>query len=187
VQIFGSDSNAGLAGNPRSKNANAYFVGGTGDAMAQVFRRNFPTERVGVFAQAPVYNRQAQADSAIDQLQLRQTQLTTQKDLNQVQVDVLNSVVALQQARARSEAAVKNRVLSQQLLDAEQKKYLLGASTPYNVVQQQRDLEAAQSAEISALVAYSNARVALDQTVGATLEANHVSIVSAREGRVPKP
>jgi outer membrane protein len=95
-------------------------------------------------------------------------------------------VVALRQARARYDAAVKNRVLQQQLFDGEERRYNLGASTPYNVIQQQRDLVAAQSAEMAALVSYCTARIALDQTLGRTLEVNHVSIGEAREGRVPR-
>ena len=176
-----------LAPGQRGQTADPYFVGGVSNALGQIFRRNFPTERIGAFVQAPIGNHQAQADYGIDQLQLRQTQLTTQRDLNQVGVDVANSVVALQQARVRYDAAVKNRNLVQELHDAEQKKLSLGASTPYNVIQQQRDLVAAQSAEISALVAYSTARVALDQALGATLEVNHVSIAEARAGKVASP
>jgi hypothetical protein len=38
---------------------------------------------------------------------------------------------------------------------------------------------------VAALVAYSTARVALDQTLGATLERNHVSIEAAKNGRLP--
>jgi outer membrane protein len=190
LQVFGAESQAGLAGTPKTvtaagvtETANPYFIGGIGTALSQVFQRNFPTERIGAFIQAPVFNRQAQADAGIDQLQLRQTQLTTQRDLNQVAVDVSNYVVALRQARARYAAAAQNRILQQQLLDAEQEKFSLGASTPYNVIQQQRDVAAAQSTEIAALAAYGNARVALDQTLGTTLETNHVSIEDARAGK----
>ncbi len=188
---FGYEGQAGLAGTARTvgsgrfaQTANPYFVGGVGDALGQVFRRDFPTEVVGAAFSAPLRNRQAQADYGIDQLQLRQTQLGVQKDLKQAQVDVLNAVVALQQSRARYDAAVRNRVLAQQLLEAEQKKYALGASTPYNVIQQQRDLATAQSTEIAAMVTYSNARVSLDQTLGTTLETNHVAIAEARAGKV---
>ena len=136
--------------------------------------------------QVPIHNRQAQGDYGIDQLSLRQTQLTNQKDISQVQVDLLNSVVALQQARARYEAAVRNSTLQKQLLDAEQKKYALGASTPYNVTQVQRDLAAGLSSEIAALVAWSNARISLDQILGTTLETNHISIDEARTGKVAR-
>jgi outer membrane protein len=188
VQAFGGETQAGLAGVPKpGLGANPYFIGGISTALDQVFRRDFPTQRIGAVAQIPIHNRQAQADYGIDQLQLRQSQLTTQKDLNQVTVDVSNYVVALQQARSRYEAAGKNRVLAQQLLDAEQEKFTLGTSTPYNVIQQQRDLANAQATEISTLVAYSNARLALDQTLGATLEANHISIDDVRAGKVSRP
>jgi outer membrane protein len=188
VQVFGGESQAGLAGVPKpGLGANPYFIGGISSALDQVFRRNFPTEHIGIIAQVPVGNRQAQADYGIDQIQLRQTQLSTQKDLNQVAVDVSNYVVALQQARSRYQAAGKNRVLAQQLLDAEREKFTLGTSTPYNVIQQQRDLATAQATEISAEVAYSNARLALDQTLGTTLESNHISIDDARSGKVARP
>jgi outer membrane protein len=101
-------------------------------------------------------------------------------------VDVSNGVIAVRQARARHEAAVKNRELQQQLLDAEQRKFLLGASTPYNVTQQQRDLAAAAATEVSSLASYQAARMSLDQTLGITLEANHVSIDEARAGKVER-
>jgi len=188
-----SESAAGLSGQPRTvvssfgvQTANPYFDGGIGNALGQVFRRNFPTNRVASFFQAPVHNDQAQADYAIDQLQLRQSQVQLGKDLNQVAVDISNYAVAMRQARARYSAAVQTRILQQQLLDAEQKKLAGGASTPFNVVQQQRDLVTAQSAEIAALVDFSNARVALDQTLGLTLERNHISIEEARNGKVAR-
>lgn len=188
-----SESAAGLAGQPRTvvssfgvETANPYFNGGIGTALGQVLRRNFPTNRVAAYFQAPLHNDQAQADYAIDQLQLRQSQIQLSKDLNQVAVDVSNYAVAMRQARGRYRAAVQTRILQQQLLDAEQKKLAGGASTPFNVVQQQRDLVTAQSAEIAALVDYSNARVALDQTLGVTLERNHIAIDEARNGKVAR-
>lgn len=197
---FATASQAGLAGTPRTailpgegpggtnliETADPYFAGGLGNALGQVFRRNFPSQRAGGVFIATLRNQTAQADYAIDQLQLRQSQLQNQKDLNQIVVDVSNQVTALRQARVRYEAAVKNRILEQQLFEAEQKKFALGASTTFNVVTQQRDLATAQSNEIAALVTYSNARVALDQVLGTTLDENHVSIREALSGRVAR-
>ena len=110
--------------------------------------------------------------------------MTTEKSVKQIQVDISNSVVALRQARARYDAAVHNRILAKDLFDAEQKKFTLGASTPYNVIQQQRDLTAAQSSELAALVTYTIARITLDQTLGTTLESNQISIKDAQAGKV---
>lgn len=189
--VFAGASAAGLAGTPRpavvGPGADPYLVGGVGTALGQVFRRNFPSENVGAGMLLPINNRQAQADHGIDQLQLRQTELGLQKDLNQAHVDVMNALVAMQQARARYDAAVLNRELARQLLDSEQKKFAIGSSTPFNVVRQQRDLTNTLSAQISALVTYNNARIALDQTTGQTLEANHVVIAEARTGKVARP
>lgn len=183
---FASTSQQGLAGTPRSNGGSkpdAYFLGGLGTALGQSLRRNFPSVNGGAYFQAPVGNRQALADQAIDQLQLRQTELGVRKSANQVQVDLMNAVVAIEQARARYQAAAKSRELAALLLEAEQKKFQLGSSTPFNVVQQQRSLTAAQSSETAALVAYRNARTGLDQALGTTLEAHHITIESSLAGR----
>jgi outer membrane protein TolC len=189
AQAFATKSNAGTAGAPhvvQGRTANPYFVGGMGTALGEIFRNNFPSQSIGAFGQIQIYDRQAEADYAIDQLQLRQQQLTTARDFNQAQVDVTNAVVALRQARARHDAGVQNRILQEQLLDAEQKKFNLGASTSYNVIQQQRDLATARAAELGALVTYEGARINLDQMTGATLEANHISLSEAHEGKVER-
>jgi outer membrane protein TolC len=190
---FGSASAAGVSGKGQPVSFQGftlapeqYFVGGIGNALAQIFRRNFPTEVAGVFYSQPIHNRQAQADYGIDQLSLRQTQLIQAKDFKQAEVDVMNAVTALRQARAKYEAAEHAQKLDEQLFDAETKKFNLGASTPYDVVTQQRDLEGAKSTKLAALLTYSNAKVALDQALGRTLETNHIVIGEARTGKVAR-
>lgn len=167
--------------------ANPYVVGNISTALGQMIRRDFPTESVGGYLAPTLRNRTAQADYAIDQLNLRQSELENQRSTNQIAVDVSNQVIGLQQARVRYQAAVQNRILEQQLLQAEQKRFSLGASTTFLVVQQQRDLATAQSSEVAALVAYSNARVTLDQTLGTTLDSSHVTVAEAQNGRVNRP
>ena len=162
------------------------LIGGVGTALGQTAKRHFPSESAGAFFAPTLRNRQAQADESIDQLSLRQQELENQRSVNQVSVDVSNQFVGLQQARIRYQAAVKNRVLEEQLLSAEQKKFSLGASTTYNVVQQERDLATAQSTEVASLVAYSQARVALDQTVGTTLKSNNISIDEVTKGKISR-
>ena len=187
VQGFASASNSGLAGAPHTVNGqapNGFLVGGTGTALRQVFGRDYPTESIGVFASASIGNRQAQADHGIDQLSLRQSQLTTTATRNQVEVDVTNSVVALRQARARYDAAHANLQLQQELLDGEQKKFALGESTSFNVIQQQRDLATAKASELGALVTYQSARINLDSITGTIIEASGVTLSEAKTGHV---
>jgi outer membrane protein len=97
---------------------------------------------------------------------------------------VRNTYIALEQDRARVEAASKARELQQQTFDAEQKKYQLGASTVYLVIQTQRDLIAAQSTELRALADLAEAKANYERAVGRTLEVNRVNIADAKTGEV---
>ena len=105
-------------------------------------------------------------------------------------MDVQNALIAVNQARAQYQAAVKGRVLQEQTLDADQKKLALGATTVYQVIQDQRDLTNAAAAEVSAQAAYAAARVQLDVATGTTLQSNRVQFDEAKTGRVsaaPQP
>jgi outer membrane protein len=186
LQASAGTSQAGLAGSNPQGVANSYYVGGIGTALGQVFRRNFGSNNASLVFVAPLGNNQAQADFAIDQLQLRQTQLATHKDFAQVQVDIMNAVFAMQQARAQYEASFHNRILQEQLFAGEQKKYAAGTETPFLVTQQQRDLINAQSQELAALVAYSSARISLDLTRGTILQTYHISIADTLAGGASK-
>jgi outer membrane protein TolC len=187
AQVFATVTSSGLAGAPHlvsGVSPDPYFVGGTGTALRQVFGRNFPTQNIGVFASMSLGNRQAQADFGIDQLQLRQDQLSASGARNQVEVDVTNSVVALRQARARYQAAHANTVLQQQLVDGEQKKFEAGESTSFNVVQMQRDLATAKATELAAVVSYESAKINLDAITGTLVEANGITLQEVKSGQV---
>ena len=163
-----------------------YFIGGYGTVMGQLLRRNFPDYGFGVQLNIPIRKRSAQADYVRDALTLRQQELREQRLINQVRVDVENTLIALTQARALYEAALKERILQEQTLEAEQKKYALGASTVFFVIQYQRDLAQAQSIEVASLAAYAKARVGLEQATGQTLAVNNIIIDEARQGRISR-
>jgi outer membrane protein len=179
--------NNGLAGQLALPTANPFFIGGFGTAMSQVFSRNFPNYSIGLQLSIPLRNRAARGDMVMDQVSLRQQEISQQRLINGIRVDVRNALIALEQAKASYEAAVKARTLAEEVLDAEQKKYALGASTIFFVIQYQRDLAQARSNEVAAESAYAKARVQLDQATGDTLTANHISIDEAMKGRVSQP
>ena len=174
----------GLIQNPPI--ADPFFVGGYGTVLAQLFGRNFPTYSVGLNLTIPLRNRAAQANVATASLNLRQNQLFLQRQINQIRVDVQNAITAVNQARAQYEAAVKGRVLQEQTLDADQKKLALGATTVYQVIQDQRDLTTAAAAEVTAQATYAGARVQLDVATGSTLANNNVEFDEAKAGHVSK-
>jgi outer membrane protein len=190
LQAFAEVTNNGLTGDLTALGALqpgvAYLAGGYGNLLAQIARRNFPNYSAGFSLNIPIRNRAAQSDYVTSLLEIRQNELNLQKNINQIQVDVQNAVIGLQQARARYDAAVKARVLQQQTLEADQKKNALGASTIYQVVQDQRDLASAASSVTQAMANYTHARIALDQALGTTLEANNVSLDEALSGKVSR-
>ena len=176
-----------LAPQPRNPNSvDSFFLGGYGTVLSQLFSRNFPDYAIGVQLTIPLRNRAAQADMVHDQLALRQQEIRQKQLGNQVEVEVQNALIAVQQARARYQAAVKSRIFQEQTFEGEQGKYELGASTSYFVIQAQRDLAAARSSEIAALSAYNKARTDLDKATGQTISANGIVIEEARRGRVSR-
>jgi outer membrane protein TolC len=173
---------------PRNpNNINPFFLGGYGTVLGQLFGRNFPDYSAGLQLTIPLRNRAAQADYATAQLQLRQAELEYQRQINNVRVDVQNALIALQQARAQYMAAEKTRVLQEQTLDAEQKKYALGASTVFLVIQAQRDLATAEGNRVQALDAYARARTQLDLALGNVLDAYGIRLEEAQKGVVSRP
>ena len=193
LQAFVDLTNNGLTGtqNPLCGGrsfclADNYVVGGYGNFLGEVFRRNYPSYSAGFSVNIPFRNRAAQADYVTDQLSLRQSELQLQRSESQVRVDVKNAVIGLQQARARYETAVATRVLAQQTLDAEEKRFSFGQSTIPLVVQAQRDLAADQTAEIQAMANYTHAKIAFDEAIGQSLEVNHIQMEEAASGRVAR-
>jgi len=159
---------------------------GFGDAMSSAFHNNFPDYQVSLNVQIPIRNRSAQADNQRSILTQRQLEAQLQQLKNAALLDVRNTYIALAQDRARVEAAAKARELQQQTFDAEQKKYQLGASTVYLVIQTQRDLIFAQSTELRALADLVEAKANYERAVGRTLESNRVTIADAKSGEAER-
>ncbi len=124
----------------------------------------------------------------MDQLKLRTEELQLQRSLNQIRVEVKNAVIGLQQARVRYQTAVDTRVLAEQSLDAEQKRFQYGAtgSDVTTVIQAQQDLANDQSLEVQAMAAYTHAKIAFDQSLGQTLDVNRIKWEEALSGRVER-
>jgi outer membrane protein len=157
---------------------------GFGTAQNQLFQSKFPDFQVSLNLQLPLRNRSAQADSTRAILTQRQLEAAVQQLKNNALLDVRNTYIALEQDRARVEAAIKARELQQQTFDAEQKKYQLGASTVYNVILTQRDYVTAQGTELRALADLVEAKANYERAVGRTLEVNRVTIADAKGGQV---
>jgi outer membrane protein len=157
---------------------------GFGDAFSNLFNSSAPDKGVAINIQIPLGNRAAQATQLRSRLEYRQSQLALKSLENQIAITVRNDAFTLQQNRGRVAAAQKARELAAQTLDAEQKKYNLGASTYLAVLQDERDLAAAESALVAAMTNYAKSKVLLDRDTAQTLERNNIKLDEAVTGAI---
>jgi len=176
--------NGGTAINCVPDTTNGRRVRGYGGAFGDAFDQTNPDKGVAVSLTIPIRNRAAQADQVRSELEYRQAEMRLQQVQNQIGIEVRNAAFALQQNRARVDAARSARELQVQNLDAEQKRYALGASTNTLVLQAQRDLATSEANLVAAMAAYEKSRVELDRVTGYTLDRNGIQMDDAVSGEV---
>ena len=159
---------------------------GYGHAFGNMFNSSAPDKGVGVNINIPLRNRQNQADQVRSVIEYRQAELSAQQQANTITLQVRNAQFTLQQNYAALQAATAARDYASQNLDAEQKKYSLGASTSTLVLQASSALTQAESNVLSAATNYEKSRVLLDLYTAATLTKLGISIEDAQSGKVTK-
>jgi len=155
-----------------------------GNALNQLVNSSAPDKGVGLSLTIPLRNRVAQATQIRSELEYRQSQMRLQQLENQVRIEVRNAQFAVAQNRASVASAQAAVDLGHQSLDAEQKKYALGASTTTLVLQNQSALAQAESTLVSAMAAYEKAQVELDRATGLLLDHAGILIADAERGEV---
>jgi len=156
-----------------------------GGAVKNAFNNTSPDYYVGLTVNVPIRNRVAKSDQYRSELETRQAELRMQQLKKQIRIEVRNAQYALEQSRARVESARKARDLAQKTFDITAKEQELGAGSNLQTLTARRDLSAAESALVAAMTAYQKAKIELDRSLGTTLDANQISIESARTGIAP--
>jgi outer membrane protein len=190
--FYGTSSVAGpLNGNataicfsPPCTAAVSTIPGGYGGALSNLFTNAYPDYGGGININISLRNRVAQADQARSQMEYRQTQMRLQQLYTQIRIQVINGQYALTNDRAQVGAAQAGQEFAAQSLDAEKKKYKLGASTSALVLAQQRSLAISDNALISATAVYAKDRGALLQLLSNTLDRYGISLADAATGNI---
>jgi outer membrane protein len=149
-----------------------------------LFNNSGPDKGVGLSINVPLRNRKAQSEQARSVLEYRQAQLQLQQIYLKVRMQVMNGQYALTNDRAQVESAKAAAEYNTQSLDAEQRKYRLGASTTAAVLLQQRNLSTAEDNLITARATYAKDRAALSQILGNTMDRYGISLEDAVTGNV---
>ncbi|HEY6352808.1 MAG TPA: TolC family protein [Candidatus Angelobacter sp.] len=187
IGFYGASSLGGLQ-NPLCTPAQGCTIPiaptGFGNAFSNLFNSSGPDKGVAVVINIPLRNRVTQAQQVRSQLEYRQAELNFKQSQNNLALNIRSEVFAMEQDRARILAAREAQRFAEENLDAEQKKYALGASTSFNVMSMQAALAIAQENTITAEIGYAKQRVQLDLDTAQTLDNNHIILNEAVTGAI---
>jgi outer membrane protein TolC len=197
VDLFAYYGGAGLGGSQNPANlctsplAQAPFCAtasanpvGYGSTLNQLINSTAPDKGAGITINIPLRNRAAQATQMRSEFEYRQAQLRIQQIENQIRIEVRNAQFGVLQNRASVASAQAAVDLARESLNAEQKKYGLGASTSTLVLQYQSGMTGAEVTLVSAKAAYEKAQIELDRATGLLLEHANIQIADAERGEV---
>jgi outer membrane protein TolC len=148
--------------------------GGSSDALRDAFGLKFKNWYVGLTLSIPLNSVISRAEHAQARVNLDQAIFRLKNQEQQVFLEIKNAVRGVQTDYKRVHAYRIARELAEQKLDAEEKKLKVGLTTNYVVLQYQRDLADALSAELQAIIDYNLSLARLDKALGTTLKNKNI-------------
>ena len=157
-----------------------YGYNGTGQQFRDTFNQfnegSRPFYSYGVQLSTPLSNVGPRNTYKAGKVTMQQLLLQLKQFEQTVMVDIDNAVKNAQSTYESVSATRQARIYAEAALDAEQKKYAVGKSTTFTVLQLQNTLTTARSQEIRALANYYEALTNLAQQEGTTLERNRIDV-----------
>jgi outer membrane protein len=126
-----------------------------GSVLNQLFAGDYPTWAFGVSVSYPIGQSAEEANHARARLESAQAQERLRSSEARAVVQVRDAWRKIGMNAKRIETTRAARALAEQRLDAEQKRFDVGLSTNFLVIQAQRDLADAKTNELSALLSYA--------------------------------
>ncbi|MGO8838201.1 MAG: TolC family protein [Limisphaerales bacterium] len=155
------------------------FVGGGAnynDVFNMVGNQDHPFYSYGGELKMPLSNAGARNTYKANKITLQQLLLKMKQFEQNVMVEIDNAVKNAQSTYESVSATRQARIYAEAALDAEQKKYAVGKSTTFTVLQLQNTLTADRGQEIRALANYYEALATLAQKEGSTLNRLHIDV-----------
>ena len=183
VSLTGSYTSQGLGGifnqisNPfGSGTVVTRIPGGFTDALSQLFGFGFPVYSFGLRLNLPIRDRAAAANLSDTQIRKRQDALQLRKLEQGLRLQVLNAIDDLDAIRASMEQAETARQFAEKRFAAEQKKYELGVTQLFFVLDAQTQLNQAENDVLRQNITYRRALINLYLMTGDLLAERHVTL-----------
>ena len=150
-------------------------VGGGGTAVSDIFGNKYPTFRVGLQFNLPLFgDRSARAQYGRTLVEGERLETQRQQAEQSIQVEVRNALQAIRTSEGRLRAAAIARENSEKQYESEQRKLAAGQSDTYKVLERQTALAVAKSNELKARTDLNKAIADLQRATGNTLKANNI-------------
>jgi outer membrane protein TolC len=133
-----------------------------GNVLGQLFTADYPTWTLGLAFSYPLGKSTAEANLARARIERDQAAARLKTSEIAAVREVRQAAWRLEQNQERIETTRVGRELAEQRLDAEQKRFEVGMSTSFLVIQAQRDLAVARNNELLALLDHQLAAVAFE-------------------------
>ncbi|MBI5426675.1 MAG: TolC family protein [Nitrospinae bacterium] len=190
VDLVGSLGLNGIAGDARSitslstgTTSRSPFSGGYGETLDNLASRDYYSWEVGVKMNYPLGNRSAKSRLTAARLEVEQTLLDIKDLEKKIVVDAREAVRQIGTDAKQVEATRVAVKLAEEKLKAEEKKFKVGLSTSFNVLQFQEDLAKEQSNQIKAVIDYNKTLIKLRQVMGNTLERHNIQLSTRTMGK----
>jgi hydrophobic/amphiphilic exporter-1 (mainly G- bacteria), HAE1 family len=125
-----------------------------GSVLGQLFANDYPTWSVGLSVSYPIGPSTDAANHARSQLEQSQSEQRLKSAQARAIQQVRDAAWKIDMNAKRIETTKASRELAEQRLDAERKRFEVGMSTSFLVIQAQRDLAQARTNELGAVLAY---------------------------------
>jgi outer membrane protein TolC len=149
---------------------------GLGDALSQIGGFKYPTYGLTLSLNLPIKSHSAEANLGNALVARRRSQYQMREQEEDIALQVATAVHQLEQARVSLDATRTAYDLSRKSLEAEERKYQLGAQTIFFVLQAQTVLASAEAAVLQAEVNYQLARAAVDHATGMLLDHYQIQV-----------
>lgn len=185
VDLTGSLSLDGLDGDKPIVEGNIFtgerevigvIPGGLGGALEELFSLNYRDWTIGVNVTIPIQNKQFEGAYARSKIELEQEKNRYKNTMQTIILQVKDAVRAIETNKKMVNATKKARELAEKQLEAEQKKFAVGTSTNFQVLQMQEDLAAALTDEKRAVIDYNVSLFNLKRISGTLLKDLNINL-----------
>jgi len=189
LSVTGSFNLSGRAGNRIIRSGG---LGGTeqeiiesgfGTSIGQIFSGDFNSWSVGASLSFPLHNRAAKASATNSEISQRRAMMQFEQRQQQLSYDVRAQVRGVENLVQQVQQSTLSRELADRQMVAEQRKFEVGTSTNFQVLNFQNQLSQAQLSELQAILNLQRAIAQLELTKGTLLQAYGVALGDAGRGR----